>query len=110
VVWAQPAALKQEQQRADREDQGRNKSRSNSSIRTIAIWANRESVELYKLKWVAQFNNHRLLAPTGHIPPAEADANHNQQFVRQVTTAVTRLNKKQATRFRLVTPARKAKR
>ena len=28
------------------------------------------------LRWVDWFNNHRLLGPIGHIPPAEAEANY----------------------------------
>ena len=36
----------------------------------------RESVELATLEWVAWFNNQRLLAPIGYIPPSEAEANY----------------------------------
>jgi putative transposase len=28
------------------------------------------------LRWVNWFNNHRLFGPTGHIPPAEPEANY----------------------------------
>ena len=34
-----------------------------------------ESVELVTLQWVHWFNHTQLLAPTGGIPPAEAEAN-----------------------------------
>lgn len=44
-----------------------------------------ESVELATLEWVAWFNNDRLLAPIGYIPPAEAEANHYRQRVNQGT-------------------------
>ncbi len=32
-----------------------------------------ESVGLATLEWVSWFNHHRLLAPLGYIPPAEAN-------------------------------------
>ena len=35
----------------------------------------KESLKLATLEWVSWFNHHRLLEPTGHIPPAEAEAN-----------------------------------
>ena len=34
----------------------------------------KESLELATLEWVSWFNHHRLLAPIGYIPPAQADA------------------------------------
>jgi transposase InsO family protein len=37
-------------------------------------WKTREAVELATLEWVSWFNHHRLLAPIGDIPPAEAEA------------------------------------
>jgi transposase InsO family protein len=36
----------------------------------------RESVELATSEWVTWYNHHRLLAPVGYIPPAEAEANY----------------------------------
>jgi putative transposase len=39
------------------------------------------------LDWVSWFNNHRLLAPIGYIPPAEAEANYPQQFASQAMSA-----------------------
>ena len=42
-------------------------------------WKTREAVELATLEWVSWFNNHRLLAPIGYIPPAEAEANFWRQ-------------------------------
>ena len=39
-------------------------------------WRSLEAVEFATLEWVDWFNNRRLLEPIGHIPPAEAEANH----------------------------------
>jgi transposase InsO family protein len=36
-------------------------------------WRSFEAVEYATLEWVDRFNNRRLLAPTGNIPPAEAE-------------------------------------
>ena len=49
-------------------------------------WPTRESVELATLKWVAWFNDHRLLEPIGYIPPAEAEANYYRQLANQAAT------------------------
>ena len=38
-------------------------------------WRSFEAVEYATLEWVDWFNNRRLLAPIGNIPPAEAEAN-----------------------------------
>ena len=40
-------------------------------IRKQGPWRNLEEVEFATLKWVDWFNNRRLLAPLGHVPPAE---------------------------------------
>jgi putative transposase len=40
-------------------------------------WRSREEVEWATLDWVEWFNNHRLLAPIGNIPPAQAEANYH---------------------------------
>jgi transposase InsO family protein len=40
-------------------------------------------VELTTLEWVAWFNHHRLLAPIGYIPPAEAEENYYRQQTEQ---------------------------
>ena len=48
-------------------------------IHRRAPWKSRESVELATLQWVHWFNHERLLAPIGHIPPAEAEANYWRQ-------------------------------
>ena len=48
-------------------------------IHRRAPWKTMEAVELAPLEWVSWFNHHRLLSPTGYIPPAEAEANYYQQ-------------------------------
>ena len=55
-------------------------------IHRRAPWKTRESVELATLQWVAWFNNDRLLAPIGYIPPAEAEANYYRQLASQTAT------------------------
>lgn len=54
-------------------------------IHRRAPWKTKESVELATLEWVAWFNNQRLLAPIGYIPPAEAEANYYRQLATQAT-------------------------
>jgi transposase InsO family protein len=39
-------------------------------------WRSFDAVEYATLEWVDWFNNRRLLAPIGNIPPAEAEANY----------------------------------
>ncbi|MFO0197286.1 MAG: IS3 family transposase, partial [Alphaproteobacteria bacterium] len=39
-------------------------------------WRSFEAVEFATLEWVDWFNNRRLLAPIGYIPPAEAEECH----------------------------------
>ena len=46
-------------------------------------WKTREAVELATLEWVSWFNHHRLLAPIGYIPPAEAEENYWREQKRQ---------------------------
>ena len=55
-------------------------------IHRRAPWKTKEAVELATLEWVAWFNNHRLLAPIGYIPPAEAEANYYRHLASQATT------------------------
>lgn len=50
-------------------------------------WRNREQVELATLDWVHWFNHHRLLAPIGHVPPAEAEAAYCRQQAGQAEAA-----------------------
>ena len=52
-------------------------------IHRRAPWKTKEAVELATLEWVAWFNNHRLLAPIGYIPPAEAEANYYRNLASQ---------------------------
>ena len=49
-------------------------------IHRRAPWKTMEAVELATLEWVSWFNQHRLLEPIGYIPPAEAEANYDQQL------------------------------
>ena len=42
-------------------------------------WRGFEAVELAMFEWVDWFNNRRLLAPIGNIPPAEAEARYYAQ-------------------------------
>ena len=46
-------------------------------------WKTREAVELGALERVSWFNNQRLLAPIGHLPPSEAEANYYEQLAGQ---------------------------
>ena len=39
-------------------------------------WPSASAAEMATLRWTSWFNNHRLFGPIGHIPPAEAEANH----------------------------------
>jgi len=42
-------------------------------IRRRGPWRDREAVEFATLEWVDWFNHRRLLAPIGHVPPAECE-------------------------------------
>ena len=50
-------------------------------------WKSAEAVELATLEWVAWFNHHRLLAPIGYLPPAEAEANYYRSQTGQAVMA-----------------------
>lgn len=58
-------------------------------IHRRAPWKTVESLELATLAWVTWFNHQRLLAPLGHIPPAEAEDLYYQQVAVQVENACT---------------------
>ncbi len=51
-------------------------------------WKAKASVELATLEWVSWFNHHRLLAPIGYIPPAEAEENYYRQLTKKVAVGV----------------------
>lgn len=51
-------------------------------------WKTKEAVELATLQWVSWFNHHRLLAPIGYIPPAEAEANYYRQLAEKTNSEV----------------------
>ena len=50
-------------------------------------WRSSQALELATLEWVSWFNHHRLLAPIGYIPPAEAEANYYRQLADQTCMA-----------------------
>jgi transposase InsO family protein len=56
-------------------------------IHRRAPWKTKEAVELATLEWVSWFNNQRLLAPLGYVPPAEAEANYYRQLAGQAANA-----------------------
>ena len=43
------------------------------------LWRTLEAVEYATLEWVDWFNHRRLLEPIGNVPPAEAEAAHQQR-------------------------------
>ena len=49
-------------------------------IHQCAPWKSRQDLEMATLKWVAWFNNQRLLEPIGYITPAECELHYYQQF------------------------------
>ena len=65
----------------------RSRSPSSACIKTELIrrqgpWRHLEAVEFATLEWVDWFNHRRLLAPIGHVPPAE----YEQQCYRTQDT------------------------
>jgi transposase InsO family protein len=50
-------------------------------------WKTKASVELATLERVSWFNHHRLLAPIGYVPPAEAEAHYYRQLAEQAIPA-----------------------
>jgi putative transposase len=55
-------------------------------IHRRAPWKTKQAVELATLEWVHWFNNQRLLAPIGYVPPAEAEANYYRQLASQAAS------------------------
>ncbi len=53
-----------------------------------APWKTKEYGNLATLEWVPWFNNQRLLAPIGYLPPAEAEANYYRHLASQDTAVV----------------------
>jgi len=49
-------------------------------IRKEGPWRSLEQVEIATLEWVSWWNNRRLLAPIGYVPPAE----HEEEYYRQL--------------------------
>lgn len=56
-------------------------------IRKRGPWRNLEAVEYATLEWVDWFNNQRLLAPIGDIPPAEFEQAYYHQQAGQAMAA-----------------------
>ena len=56
-------------------------------IHRLGPWKSMESVELATLTWVSWFNQQRLMASLGYIPPAEAEANYYMQLNSQSAIA-----------------------
>ena len=49
-------------------------------IHRLVDWKTLAAVARETLKWVDWFNNRRLLAPIGYIPPSEAEERYYAQF------------------------------
>jgi transposase InsO family protein len=49
-------------------------------------WKTKQAVELATLEWVSWFNHHRLMGPLGNVPPAQFEANYQQQRAGQAAT------------------------
>ncbi len=56
-------------------------------IRPNGPWRGLEEVEFATLEWVDWFNNRRLLAPIGYVPPTEFEAMYDQQQRANATVA-----------------------
>jgi transposase InsO family protein len=52
-----------------------------------APWKTREAVELATLEWASWFNNYRLMAPLGYVPPVEANYYHSRNLEQQAMPA-----------------------
>jgi len=50
-------------------------------------WRQLDDVEYTTLEWVDWFNNHRLLEPIGHMPPAEFELLYDRQHEESATAA-----------------------
>ena len=50
-------------------------------------WRSFEAVEFATLEWVDWFNNRRLLAPIGYIPPAEAEERYYASLAQPAMAA-----------------------
>ena len=61
-------------------------------IRRRGPWRNFEDVEFATLEWVWWFNNHRLLGPIGHVPPAEFEEQYYRSLVTPESTGLLNAN------------------
>ncbi len=59
-------------------------------IRRRGPWRDREAVEFATLEWVDWFNHRRLLAPIGHVPPAECEQQY--YLTQEAPVTVTGVN------------------
>ena len=50
-------------------------------------WKSADAVEWATLEWVSWFNQQRLMAPLGYVPPAEAEANYYRQLGQSTSVA-----------------------
>ena len=57
-------------------------------IHRRAPWKTREAVEIATFEWVHWFIHQRLLAPIGHIPPAEAEECYYKELATKTSKAV----------------------
>ena len=55
-------------------------------------WSRMEDVELATLEWVWWFNNHRLLGPLGHVPPAEYEEMYRSRQKAQLEPLTLKSN------------------
>ena len=55
-------------------------------------WSRLEDIELATLEWVWWFNNHRLLGPLGHVPPAEYEELYNSRQTAQTEPLTLKSN------------------
>ena len=55
-------------------------------------WSRLEDIELATLEWVWWFNNHRLLGPLGHVPPAEYEELCNSRQTAQTEPLTLKSN------------------
>jgi transposase InsO family protein len=60
-------------------------------IRQQGPWRNIEDVEFATLTWVDWFNNRRLFAPIGNVPPREKEIEYYQQVEGSAMAALLKL-------------------
>ena len=58
-------------------------------IRHAGPWRGLDDVEYATLEWVSWFNTSRLLEPLGYLPPAEYEAQFQEQFQELQTETIS---------------------